>query len=294
MYPRSADHFRFWLPPVLEFGTGTRSEIPHYTKKLGLKRVLLLADPYFVGTDYYAEIKKALEVEDVRVVPWHGVVPNPTDVSVDGAVKVYQEHGCEGVVAIGGGSALDTAKGVAVVVAGEVTSIREYGPPMWRDVEGMAPMILVPTTAGTGAEVGPWPLITNTETGRKDVGFNVGELTDAQKVAIVDPELTVSMPPRLTANTGMDAFCHVIECYLCPTPTPISDVLALRAMHLVATNLRQAEHNGQDMEARINMSLASTLATAAFSSAGLTYPHYLSAKLYDRWGLDHGTTVAVL
>lgn len=294
MYPRSADHFRFFLPPVVEFGTGTRSKIPYYAKKLDLKRVLLIIDPYFVATDYFAETKKALGAEGIHVAPWHGVVPNPTDVSVNDAVKVYKGRGCDGVVAIGGGSALDTAKGVAVVVAGGATSIREYGPPMWRDVEGMAPMILLPTTAGTGAEVGPWAMITNTETGRKDVGFNVGELIDAQKVAIVDPELTVSMPPRLTANTGIDAFCHAIECYLCPTPNPISDLIALRAMHLVATNLRQAEHNGQDMEARINMSLASLLATTAFSSAGLTFPHYLAAQLYDRWGLDHGVTVAVV
>ncbi len=293
MYANSGDHFRFFLPPVVEFGPGLRTKIPYYANKLRLKRPLLIVDPYFLDTEYFMETKKVLGAEGLHIALWHGVVPNPTDVSVDDAVRVYKENNCDGVVAIGGGSALDTAKGVAVVVAGSAKGIREYTPPTWKDVEGMAPVILLPTTAGTGAEVNPWAMITNTETGKKVVGFNAGEFIDAQKVAIVDPELTVSMPRRLTATTGMDAFCHAIECYLCPTPNPISDVIAVRAIHLVATNLRQAVHNGQDIEARVNMSLAALMATAAFPNAGLTFPHRLAAKVYDRWGLDHGVAVSV-
>jgi len=293
MFVKSGDHFRFFLPPVVEFGRGSRAKIPYYAKKLGLESVLLLVDPYVLDTDYYAEIKQALEDEGMATATWHGVVPNPTDVSVDDAVVVYRQNRCDGIVAIGGGSAIDTAKGVAIVVRGDAKSVREYTPPTWKPVEAMSPMILVPTTSGTGAEVNPWAMINNTETKIKHVGFDASELIAAQRVAIVDPDLAASMPPMLTAITGMDAFCHALECYLCDTPNPVSDVISFRAIELVALSLRRAVYNGKDMGARTDMSLAAMMATIAFPNAGLIYPHQLSAKLYDWWGLDHGTTVAV-
>lgn len=293
MSVKSGEHFRFFVPPVVEFGRGSRGKIPYYGKKLGLTRVLLLLDPYVLDTVYFEEIKKALEEEGISTAIWHGVVPNPTDVSVDEAVEVYRQKGCEGIVSIGGGSALDTAKGVAIVDRSSAKRMREHTPPAWKPVETMAPMILVPTTSGTGAEVNPWAMITNTETGKKVVGYDASELVEAQRVAIVDPDLTASMPPELTAVTGMDAFCHALECYLCDSPNPVSDIVAFRAIELVAMSLRRAVYNGKDMDARTEMSLASVLATTAFPNADLTYPHRLSAQLYDRWGMAHGITVAV-
>jgi alcohol dehydrogenase class IV len=152
-------------------------------------------------------------------------------------------------------------------------------------------VICVPTTSGTGAEVNPYAMVTNTETGRKGVAYPALGLLAAQRVAIVDPDLTASMPPGLSAITGMDALCQALECYITKTPNPVSDCLALRAIHLIAHNLKRVVDNGQDMKARVNMSLAAMLATMAFPNAGLSYPHFLSEPMADAYHLPHGVAV---
>jgi alcohol dehydrogenase class IV len=291
MFVESGDQFNFFLPPYVVFGRGKRSAIPEYARKLGVTKVLLVVDPFFVETDYFGEIQKGLEGAGIQVISWSGVVPDPTDVSVDEAVARYRDENCDGVICIGGGSGMDTGKSVAVVVATGSHSIREHTPPTVRSIKGMAPVICVPTTSGTGAEVNPYAMVTNTETGRKEVGYPAWELLAAQQVAIVDPDLTASMPPRLTAVTGADALCQALECYLTRTPNPVSDSLALRAIHLIAHNLRRAVDNGRDMTARTNMSLAAMLATMAFPNAGLSYPHFLSEPMGDAYHLEHGVAV---
>jgi 1,3-propanediol dehydrogenase len=256
-----------------------------------MERVLLVVDPFFAETDYFAEVQSGLEAAGIVVTNWSGVVPDPTDDSVDDAVKTYKDAGCNGVICIGGGSGMDTGKSVAVVIGSGSQSIREHTAPTSRSVEGMAPVICVPTTSGTGAEVNPYTMVTNTETGRKGIGYPAWELLAAQRVAIVDPDLTASMPPTLTAITGMDALCQALECYITKTPNPVSDDLALRAIYLIAHNLKRAVDNGQDMTARVNMSLAAMLATAAFPNAGLSYPHFLSESMADMYHLAHGVAV---
>jgi alcohol dehydrogenase len=291
MFVESGDQFTFFLPPYVVFGRGKRSAIPEYAKRLGMTRALLVVDPFFVETDYFTEVQSGLEDVGIKATSWSGVVPDPTDVSVDEAVKVYKDANCDGVICIGGGSAMDTGKSVAVVIGSGSHSIREHTPPTNRSIEGMAPVICIPTTSGTGAEVNPYAMVTNTETGRKEVGYPAWELLAAQRVAIVDPDLTASMPHRLTAITGIDALCQALECYLTRTPNPVSDCLAFRAVHLIAHNLRRAVDNGQDMKARVNMSLAAMLATMAFPNAGLSYPHFLSEPMGDAYHLEHGVAV---
>ncbi len=291
MYVESGDQFNFFLPPYVVFGRGTRSTIPEYARRLGMERVLLVVDPFFVETEYFAEVQGKLEEAGIVVTSWSGVVPDPTDVSVDDAVKTYKDAGCDGVICIGGGSGMDTGKSVAVVIGSGSQSIREHTDPTNRSVDGMAPVICVPTTSGTGAEVNPYSMVTNTETGRKGIGYPAWELLSAQRVAIVDPDLTASMPPRLTAITGMDALCQALECYITKTPNPVSDDLALRAIYSIVHNLKRAVDNGQDMKARVNMSLAAMLATVAFPNAGLSYPHALSEPMADAYQLPHGVAV---
>lgn len=291
MFVESGDEFTFFLPPYVVFGRGKRSAIPEYAKRLGMTKALLVVDPFFVETDYFAEIQKGLEDVDIKVISWCGVVPDPTDVSVDEAVETYKNEKCDGVICIGGGSAMDTGKSMAVVIGSDSHSIREHTAPTNRSVDGMAPVICVPTTSGTGAEVNPYAIVTNTETGRKGVAYPAQGLLAAQRVAIVDPDLTASMPPKLTSITGMDALCQALECYLTRTPNPVSDCLALHAINLIAHNLRRAVDNGQDMKARVNMSLAAMLATMAFPNAGLSYPHFLSEPMADAYHLEHGVAV---
>jgi alcohol dehydrogenase class IV len=291
MFVESGDRFSFFLPPYVVFGRGTRSAISEYAKRLGMTRALLVVDPFFVETDYFAEIREGLEGVGIKVISWSGVVPDPTDVSVDDAVKVYKDANCDGAICIGGGSAVDTGKSVAVVIGSGSQGIREHTAPTDRPVEGMAPVICLPTTAGTGAEVNPYAMVTNTETGRKGVAYPALGLLAAQRVAIVDPDLTASMPPRLTAITAMDALCQALECYITRTPNPVSDCLALCAINLIAGNLRPVVDNGRDMKARVNMSLAAMLATMAFPNAGLSYPHYLSEPMADAYHLEHGVAV---
>jgi choline dehydrogenase len=290
MFPESGDTFNFFLPPYVVFGRGARATIPGYAKRLGLSRVLLVLDPFFVETADCAALHKGLEDSNIEATAWSGVVPNPEDVGVDEATRLYRENGCEGVICIGGGSAMDTGKSVGVMIASGAEQIREHMPPASRPLNGMAPVICAPTTAGTGAEVNPYSMVVDTVTGQKKIGYLAHELLSAQKVAVVDPDLTMSMSPRLTAVTGLDAFCHAVECYLTKKPNPISDDLAFRAISLVADNLRRAVYNGQDVKARVNMSLAATLATAAFPNAGLLYPHGLSG-LGDKYPVPHGVQV---
>jgi len=291
VFVESGDCFNFFLPPYIVFGRGTRGRIAEHASKLGCKNVLLVVDPFFLETDFYPELQEILEAAGIQAVGWSGVVPNPTDVSVDDAVRVYKEEGCDGVIAIGGGSAMDTGKAVGVVVKAGDSSIREYLPPTFKSPIGMAPVICVPTTAGTGAEVNPYGIATNTETGQKGLSYAGWDLLEAQKVVIVDPDLTVSMPPTLTAITGIDALCHALECYITATPNPVSDGLALRAIDLVAHNLARAVYNGQDMRARTNMSMAAMFATMAFPNAGLTYCHCLNEVLVEGFHMSHGEAV---
>lgn len=284
--------FDFFLPPYVVFGRGTRSTIPEYTDRLGIRRVLLVIDPFFTQTELSRDIQYSLDRSHIQVATWDRVVPNPTDTSIDEAFSAYKEDGCNGLIAVGGGSAMDTAKAVGVLVCSGAESIRQHMPPTSRRVEGMAPMILAPTTSGTGAEVNPYAVVTNSETNAKDIGYPASALLAAQKVAVVDPDLSVSMPPELTAATGMDAFCHALECYISDRPNPISDLISLQAIGLVARNLRQAVHHGGDMAARTNMSLAATMAAMAFQSAGLSYPHRLSTVLVQKLHISHGVACA--
>lgn len=286
--------FQFLLAPLIEFGCGSRKVLPRYCEKYGITKALVVCDPAVRDQPMIKQIFEELQSEGIALSISTNVVPNPSDVSVDDAYAQYVKGACDGVIGIGGGSGLDVAKGVAIMACGDAKTMREYSPPTWKKVERFAPLILLPTTSGTGAEVNPWAMISNSETGIKDVGYDATGLTEVQRVAIVDPELTISMPPAVTAATGLDAFCQLLECYISESSNPVSDALALYGMEIANLTLRRAFHNGEDIEARMGMSLAAMMSTMAFPNAGLNYPHQLSTAVYDIWGLPHGIAVAVM
>jgi len=282
-------NFTFWLPPVIEFGCGSRSLLSKYLDRYQVTKPLFICDPGILNLPIIKEVLNSVQNSAL----WSDVIPNPTDFEVDAASAVFKEKRCDGVIGLGGGSAMDVAKGVAIMAAHDAESFADFTPPMWRKVEGIGTLILIPTTSGTGAEANPWAMIGNSKTKIKDVGYDASQMIGAQKVALVDPELTVSMPPKLTAISGMDAFCQALECFVSETTNPISDAIALHAIEIASAMLPRAFHRGNDLEAREGMALVALMSTIAFPNAGLNFPHQMSTAFYDLWGFDHGLAVAV-
>lgn len=286
---RFAGSFQFGVPSFLEFGPGKRATLPVHAEELGMKRVFFVTDDFLAKTDYVQETIAAIEDRGIRAELWDGSVPNPTDVSIDEGAQRYKEAGCDGVIGWGGGSAMDTAKSIAILACSDATSIREHMAPISRPVQGIAPLIVVSTTSGTGAEMAYWAIVTNTETNEKGSGYPASRRY-TQKVSIVDPELTISMPPMLTAVTGMDALCHAIEGYTTNRMNPMMNAFQQYAIEMVALYLRRAVYNGQDLEARTGMSLAAMLAGI---SMGRGLPHALNLILIAKYHISHGLACAV-
>ena len=255
------------VPTRMVHGPGAIGRLGEIVEELGVRRPLLVTDGGVVGAGL-AEM--ALErLTDASV--FDGVRPNP-DVELIGLTsEVYREEGCDGLVALGGGSSMDTAKGVGVeIVHGGSIADYEYGKtPITRRIP---PLVTVPTTAGTGSEVTLWAVITDHE---RKIKFNVGgtALIGAH-VALIDPALTVGLPAAITAATGMDALSHGIECYTCDYHQPFTDSFALTAIEYVARWLRAACQDGANMEARTFMAHGATFGGMAYGteSAGPPTP----------------------
>ena len=216
------------------------------------------------------------------------VDPNPNEANLDAGLAAWREGGHDGVVAFGGGSALDLGKAIAFM-AGQTRPVWDFEDvgDWWTraDAEAIAPVIAVPTTAGTGSEVGRAAVLTNSATHRKKIVFHPRMLPVA---VIMDPELTVGMPPAVTAGTGMDAFAHCLEAYCSPHFHPMSHGIALEGMRLVIEYLPRAYRDGTDIEARGQMMAAAAMGAVAFQK-GLGAIHSLSHPLGAVYGLHHGT-----
>jgi alcohol dehydrogenase len=213
------------------------------------------------------------------------VVPNPTDTSVHEGLALYRSSGRDGLIGYGGGSAIDSAKAIRVMASSGGQNILDYVHPDPSPIAALLPLIAVPTTAGTGSEVTWVSNVTSSVTGSKTVIRNPA-LYPA--VSIVDPTLTHSMPPGLTANTGFDAFSHAVETYTSGMRAPVSDALAYRSMELIVAALPRAVRGGADAESRHQMSLAATMAGIAFTNGGLHSGHHVSHILTSRYHLTHG------
>lgn len=279
-------------PTQIRFGEGRIGELGAACKAAGMSRPLLVTDPGIAALAMTREAVENVKAAGLSCAVFSDVQANPTGANVEAGLKVMREGGHDGVIAFGGGSGLDTGKVVAFM-SGQTR-------PMWdfedigdwwtrADPNGIAPIVAVPTTAGTGSEVGRAGVITNEETETKKVIFHPKMLAS---IVICDPELTVGLPPVLTAGTGMDAFAHCLEAYCAPAFHPMSEGIALEGMRLVKTYLVRAFRDGHDIEARAQMLAAAGMGAVAFQK-GLGAIHSLSHPVGALYHTHHGLTNAV-
>ena len=279
-------------PTRLVQSLGAIQELGNEASQLGMRRPLLVTD---AGVKAAGLLEVALEVlrkSDVEPVVFDKVRANPPVALVDEGAGEYRSQGCDGLVAIGGGSSMDTAKGIGVVAAHDDGSIVDYewgGRPI---ATRIPPMIAVPTTAGTGSEVTLWAVITDP---KRKIKFNVGGTPNiASWVAVIDPELTVKLPPAVTAGTGMDALAHAVECYTMSYHQPFTDAVALLAMEYVAKYLRVAYSQASNLEARYHMSAAAMLAGLAYGTDSAGAAHAMSQTAGGVHDAPHGELTARL
>src|ERR671911_1411766 len=273
------------VPTRMVHGPGAIDRLGGIVKELGVRRPLLVTDGGVVGAGL---AEKALEhLTDASV--FEEVRPNPDVELIGRTSEVYREEGCDGLVALGGGSSMDTAKGVGVeITGGGSIADYEYGkPPITRRIP---PLVTVPTTAGTGSEVTLWAVIT--DHGRK-IKFNVGGMAlIGAHVALIDPALTVGLPAAITAATGMDALSHGIECYTCDYHQPFTDSFALTAIEYVARWLRAACQDGANMEARMFMAHGATFGGMAYGTESAGAAHAMSQSAGGVHDCPHGALTA--
>jgi alcohol dehydrogenase class IV len=279
-------------PTSIRFGAGRIAELAKACATAGITKPLLVTDPFLATQPMTKAALEFLKAAGLEAAMFSNVKPNPVESNVYAGLEILRAGGHDGVVAFGGGSALDTGKVIAFM-AGQTR-------PMWdfedvgdwwtrADPNGIAPVIAVPTTAGTGSEVGRAGVITQEATHTKKVIFHPGMMP---KVTICDPELTVGMPPKITAGTGMDAFAHCLEAYSSPFYHPMGDGIAVEGMRLVHENLFRAYRNGADLDARAHMMSAAAMGATAFQK-GLGAIHALSHPVGALYDTHHGLTNAV-
>lgn len=279
-------------PTAVKFGAGRIAELPAACEAAGIKRPLLVTDKGLAPLPITAATLDIMEAAGLGRGIFSDVDPNPSEINLAAGVAAYKEGGHDGVIAFGGGSGLDLGKMVAFM-AGQTRPVWDFEDigDWWTraDADAIAPIVAVPTTAGTGSEVGRASVITNSVTHEKKIIFHPKVLPS---VVICDPELTVGMPPMITAGTGLDAFAHCVEAFSSPFYHPMSQGIALEGMRLVIDYLPRAYKDGTDIEARAQMMSAAAMGATAFQK-GLGAIHALSHPIGAVFNTHHGTTNAV-
>ena len=279
-------------PTPYRIGAGRIRELPDACRAHGIKRPLIVSDPGIVNLPWFAELERTLSApEDLDAAVFSEVQPNPAGPDVVAGVSAYRKHLADGLVLVGGGSALDVGKCIALMVGnpGTVFDYEDVGD-NWTKVDPskIPPKIAVPTTAGTGSEVGRASVIVD-EQHRKKIIFHPKMLPE---LVIADPQLTFGLPPQLTAATGVDALAHCFEAYCAPGYHPMADGIALEGMRLIKDNLLLAFREPTNVVARTNMLMASTMGATAFQK-GLGLVHALSHPLGGATNIHHGTANAI-
>jgi len=279
-------------PTSIKFGAGRINEIAEACRAVGMKNPLFITDRGLATTDITQKTLDLLAAGGLGRNIFADVDPNPNEKNAAAGVQAFKVGGHDGVVAFGGGSGLDLGKLVAFL-AGQTRPLWDFEDIgdwwMRADAESIAPIVAVPTTAGTGSEVGRASVITNSVTKEKKIIFHPKFLPS---IVICDPELTISMPPFITAGTGLDAFAHCVEAYCSPHYHPMSQGIALEGMRLVKTYLPRAYADGKDILARAQMMSAAAMGATAFQK-GLGAIHALSHPIGAIYNTHHGTTNAV-
>jgi alcohol dehydrogenase class IV len=277
------------LPRVLQIGAGASSEVGPILKSLGLNNPLIVTDKVMVLLGYIEGLQKSLVESEINADVFDDTVPEPTVASIQAGVKQVRNGNYDCVIALGGGSPIDSAKAIAILgkYGGEM---RDYKFPRIVDEPGL-PLIAIPTTAGTGSEVTRVTIISDEITDEKMMCLGIGFMPT---VALVDYELSISVPARTTADTGIDAMTHAIEAYVSKKASAYTDTQAIAAMKLIGPNLRKVYHNGGDRDAREQMMLGSTLAGVAFSNASVALVHGMSRPIGAAYHVPHGLSNAML
>lgn len=280
------------FPTTVLFGPGRIKELPAVLKAAGIERPLFVTDPGLAKLPIVATTLAILDDAGVKYAVFSDVKPNPVESNLTAGVQVFNDGKHDGVIALGGGSALDLGKLIAFQ-AGQTRPVWDFEDigDWWTraDSNAIAPIIAIPTTAGTGSEVGRAGVLTNEATHTKKVIFHPKMLP---VTVIADPELSVGMPPFITVGTGMDALAHCLEAYCAPGFHPMADGIAVEGIRLVFENLPKAYADGSDIEARANLMAAASMGATAFQK-GLGAIHSLSHPIGALYDTHHGMTNAV-
>ncbi len=283
----------FEVPTVVKHALGAIRALPDEVRALGVRRPLLITDKGLVRAGLAGEVEAILRAAGIDHVCFDEVIANPPIALVDRAAEQYRREGCDGLIGLGGGSSIDTAKAIGVV-AGNGGSIADYEWAAPNPIQKrIPPLVAIPTTAGTGSEVTLWAVITDPV---RTIKYNVGGTPlIGPYVALLDPELTVNLPPHVTAGTGMDALAHAIECFTCAYAQPWPDAVALLAMEYIGDWLRVAYAQGQNREARYKMAMAALLGGMAYGTESAGAAHAMSQTaggVHDT--VPHGPLTAFL
>ena len=279
-------------PTAIRFGNGRIGDLPAACNELGLKRPLLVTDPGIAKLPMIPDVLASLEAAGLATGLFSDVKPNPVGANVDAGVAAYRAGRHDGVIAWGGGSGLDVAKAIALM-SGQTRPLWDFedvGDWFTRaDPAGIAPIIAVPTTSGTGSEVGRASVIVDEDSHTKKIIFHPKMMP---AIVILDPELTVGLPPFITAATGIDALSHCLEAYCAPGFHPMADGIAVEGIRLIKTWLPRAVSDGQDLEARGYMQVAASMGATAFQK-GLGGMHALAHPVGALYDTHHGATNGV-
>ncbi|SDI91819.1 iron-containing alcohol dehydrogenase [Billgrantia gudaonensis] len=279
-------------PTAIRFGAGRIAELPQACAQAGIGKPLLVTDRGLAELPITAQALNILEAAGLGRALFSDVDPNPNETNLAAGVEAFKAGDHDGVIAFGGGSGLDLGKMVAFM-SGQTRPVWDFEDigDWWTraDADGIAPIVAVPTTAGTGSEVGRASVITNSQSHEKKIIFHPKVLPS---VVICDPELTVGMPRPITAGTGLDAFAHCVEAFSSPHYHPMSQGIALEGMRLVKENLPRAYADGHDIEARAHMMSAAMMGSTAFQK-GLGAIHAMSHPIGALFNTHHGTTNAI-
>jgi len=277
------------LPQIMQVGKDASLEAPTILKSLGCNSPLVVTDKTMVELGYVDRVTHHLKQHEIRIDVFDDTVPEPTVASIQAGVQTIRDGDYDSIIAIGGGSPIDSAKAIGIVGKfGGVMS--DYKSPRQVEDTGL-PIIAIPTTAGTGSEATRFTIITDEKSDEKMLCVGSGFMPTA---ALVDFNLTLSLPPRTTADTGIDALTHAMEAYVSKKANLFSDQQALSAMRLIGPNLRTVFHHGDDRQAREAMMLGSTLAGIAFSNASVALVHGMSRPIGAAFHVPHGLSNAML
>ena len=279
-----------WKEPAITKGAGCIKKLPYLIKQKGIKKVMIVTDKGLMSLNLLDSLFEGLKSKGIEYVVYDGVQPNPTIPNIEEARQLYVDNNCEAVIAFGGGSPMDCAKAAAARVVKPNQSVQKMKGVL-KVRKKLMPFFAVPTTAGTGSETTIAAVVSDPETHEK---YAINDLCLRPGYAVLDPELTVGLPPHITSTTGMDALTHAVEAYIGRSNTKETAERAVQAVKLIFENLYNAYEDGKNIEARENMLLASHYAGIAFTRAYVGYVHAIGHNLGGMYGVPHGLAMSVI